>query len=220
LRLFAVTWGAVAFVAFFSIGALAEEKARYDLSLGERDLGLGYEGAVLGIVTPIKYGPFVSYRKEDLAYEAAWFGGSMSIDSPYFGAGSVIENLLRVNVRRFPRNDSFNWILGLAQQTYYATVGRDIMANTSGAPLSAETIKIRTLGLQAGLGNRWQLASGLLVGVDWLVLNLPFMTLESSAPIVDYTNDAATRERVETAVLALRRLPTFTVAKVQLAYSF
>lgn len=197
-----------------------EKKAAYDFSLGEKDLSVGYEGALLGIAIPFKHGPFVSYRKDNLAYEAKWFGGSVSLDTSFFSIGSVKENLLIAHVRRFVGKSSFNWIFGLSQQTYEASVGQDILVNTTGAPTSADLIKIRTLGAQVGLGNRWQMANGIMLGADWLVINVPFMTLESSVPILDYVNDEGTRNRVNDAVKILRYIPTFAIAKVQVAYSF
>ncbi len=197
-----------------------EKKSAYDFSLGEKDLSIGYEGSLLGIAIPLKHGPFISYRKDLWAYEGAWFGGALSLDTPFFSIGSVKENLLVFNARKFREKSSFNWIIGLAQQTYEASVGQDILVNTTGAPTSAELIKIRTLGLQLGLGNRWQFGSGLMIGADWFVVNVPFMTLESSVPILDYVNNQSTRDTVNDAVKILRYVPTFAIAKLQLAYSF
>ncbi|MES2963543.1 MAG: hypothetical protein V4760_06605, partial [Bdellovibrionota bacterium] len=151
----------------------AEKKSDYDFSLGEKDLSIGYEGALLGIAIPLKHGPFISYRTDNVAYEGAWFGGSLSLDTSFFSIGSVKENLIIAHLRRFVGKSTFNWIIGLSQQTYEASVGQDILVNTTGAPTSADLIKIRTLGLQVGLGNRWQMANGFMFGDDWLVVNVP-----------------------------------------------
>ncbi|MES2963544.1 MAG: hypothetical protein V4760_06610, partial [Bdellovibrionota bacterium] len=59
---------------------------------------------------------------------------------------------------------------------------------------------------------------GSFLGLAALVT--PFMTLESSVPILDYVNNQNTRDRVNDAVKILRYIPTFALAKVQLAYSF
>jgi len=192
----------------------------HEMAISARDLSIGGELSILGIAIPTKYGPFISYRSDNWVYEAQWFGGSISLDTSFFSIGSVKENLLIAQARRFVGKSSFNWIFGLSQQTYEASVGQDILVNTTGHPTSAELIKVRTLGAQLGLGNRWQLENGLMIGADWLVLNVPFMGLESSVPILDYTNDQNTKDRVNDAVKILRYIPTFALAKVQLGYSF
>ena len=202
-------------VCLFAAIASAEEAA-----VVERDLTLGYSAAFFGLAIPFKHGPFLAWRTSDRwAFEAGYFGGSISIDTPLISVGSVTESLLTLNARRFSHESSFNWIIGISRQSYGATLGRDLIIN-GGIPTSYDMVLIKTVGLQLGLGNRWSRPNGLTFGCDWFVMNIPFMTIQNEAPALSYVTDSGIRTRIEDSIKILRYVPTFAIAKLNLGYSF
>jgi hypothetical protein len=93
------------------------------------------------------------------------------------------------------------------------------MSAVSNTQASLDVVKTRTIGLQLGMGNRWEW-SNFVVAADWFIINIPFMTSASEAPALQYINDPRARERIEDAIAIMRRFPSIVLSKVTLGYEF
>lgn len=186
----------------------------------DRPITVGWAGTILSIPIPFKHGPILSWSlDESWMLEASYFRGSIGIDVPYIDLGSFDESHISLRARWFAGR-TFNLIVGLNRQSYDASVGNAIVSRVSGAPSELDMLHVVTLGVELGLGNRWQLDNGIVIGIDWLSLNFPFTTLKSDAPILDRVSDQGDRNRIEDALKFMRYLPTGTVGKVTLGYAF
>lgn len=181
-----------------------------------------YTGSILGLAVPFKHGPSLGWIVDrNWTIEASYFSGHLGFGTGFLSVGAFRENLIAVQARYYPRN-SFNWIFGLSRQSYDAKLGSDLIRNLSGGsiPSDVDVVKVATVGLQLGFGNRWQWENGFSLGVDWLVLNFPFQTLKSDAPFLSYVNNQDDRAKVEDVLRIMRYIPTGAIAKIALGYSF
>jgi hypothetical protein len=191
--------------------ALAEGK--------EKQFGVSLAFSPLGILIPTKYGPAANWNiNRRWSLEISSFGGSYGFSSSYFDLGGFKENLLLLNARYFPRAGSFNWLFGISRQQYIASLGNDIVSRFA-TYVPDYSITVETVGLQLGLGNRWTYKR-LLLGVDWLVLNIPVIASRTSSPALDQVTNADDRRRIDDAIRVMRYLPTGALAKLSLGFAF
>lgn len=177
-------------------------------------------GAILGLAIPSKYGVAAAWRtSRRWEFEAGYFTGSYELSNSFINVGGLRETVLSLDARLYAWR-SLNFIFGLSRQSYQAKLGNDILGRTIGPGASLDLIEVQTLGLQLGFGNRWSIYDHFIFGVDWLVLNFPFRSLKSDAPVLDFVNDANDRARIQDAVTILRYLPTGAACKLALGYQF
>ena len=182
---------------------------------------ISYAYSPIGLLMPVKHGPAFSYRDDNKwAYEASYFSGSFELSTSVIDIGSFKESLIIANGRYFTSNGSFNLIVGLSRQSYEARLGSDLLGRLNPNMGGVDLLSVQTLGLQLGLGNLWSLGKGFSIGVDWFVLNFPFLTLKNSAPVLDYVGNSDDRRRIEDALKVMRYLPTAAFFKANLGYSF
>ena len=85
---------------------------------------------------------------------------------------------------------------------------------------NADLVKIKTLGITGGLGNRWQFKKGFTLGVDWFSLYIPLKTFMAEAPYVNSGASESGKNDVRKAIKIIKRIPTFSSLKLQLGLTF
>lgn len=174
----------------------------------------------VGIPAPIKYGINASYlRDPNWMYEIGYFTGGINFGISKINVGGFNEGLLTASARFSPWSGSFNWIFGVSHHAYHVRLGNAIVSRLTGVG-KLDVLNVQTLGLQAGLGNRWQIADNVSIGVDWFVVDIPLTTLRLDSPAFDSYSDPNDRREVEEALDFMKRLWTFNVLKTTLAYNF
>ena len=187
-----------------------------------RPFSAGLSFSPLGLAVPFKIGASVAWR-----FNASWVGeigyfyGHFGFGSRFLDLASFTESLTNIQLRYFPSR-SFNWLIGLNNQTYDARIGSLLLGRVSGGtvPSGIDVLRVSTLGLQLGLGNRWELSNGFLIGIDWLVLNIPLQTLDTHAPYLDYVSNPDDRQSVDDFIRFMRFLPTGALIKLTLGWTF
>jgi hypothetical protein len=183
-------------------------------------VAVGYSLAPLGFAIPLKHGPFFTWSTDPTwSFEVSYLQGSIGFSTPWIDLGSFDESFVNFSARYFV-GSSFNWIFGLSRQAYDAHLGNAIMSRITSGRTDVDLIHVATLGVQVGLGNRWQLNNGLILGADWLVLNFPIATLRSDVPALDVITDPGDHQRVEDAMRFMRYLPSAVLLKFSVGYSF
>lgn len=174
----------------------------------------------LGIPAPIKYGLNAAYTQDpNWMWELGYFTGGINFGVSKISVGGFNEALLTATGRYSPWAGSFNWIVGLSHHAYHVRLGNAIVSRLTGVG-KLDVLNVQTVGLQAGVGNRWQIADNFSIGVDWVVVDIPLTTVRSQSPALEaYTNEGDRRE-VEEALDFMKSLWTINVLKTTIAFSF
>lgn len=181
---------------------------------------VNYHASLLSLPVPLKHGPSIGFiANENWTFELGYFAGSFGLGAVIVDLASFNEKLITATARYYP-GKSFNWIFGVGWQAYDARLGSDIAGAISSDPSSIDLVRVQTLGLQLGFGNRWQWDNGFNFGVDWLTLNVPLATLSSESIALDYSGNSSVRGRIEDVLKFLRYIPTGAVARVNIGYAF
>ena len=177
------------------------------------------QASFIGLAVPTKFGLGYTYRMSPhWAIEPSFFNGSYSISSHWLDIGSFNESLWMLNFRLYVFH-SFSFVFGLTRQNYVAHIGNSILSSAGLYQQGADLINVTTMGIQLGVGNRW-VYRRLVFGVDWLTLNIPFHTIEDDAPALNLINNSTVLSDLDGAVKIMRYLPTGSLLKFALGFSF
>lgn len=91
---------------------------------------------------------------------------------------------------------------------------------SSGDPREYNLLSVKSFGVTFGLGNRWQLRNGLSLGVDWFHLNIPLSVFEADADYLRSNADQDDKNEIDDVLNILKRVPTFSLLKLQVGYTF
>lgn len=177
----------------------------------------------LDLWVPSKIGFTVGYRATANSFiEFDYMRGGLNTKWIGINLGDVSEQRAAIVWRRFSSGaGSFNYFIGANYNDLELTVGDSALATvTASSPSEVELIRLSTLGVSAGLGNRWVFESGFTLGVDWVHLHLPLLTLVENAPFRDATSDPDRRSEADDLIRFVKNFPRFAALKLQLGISF
>jgi hypothetical protein len=177
--------------------------------------------ALYSFLVPSKHGAQLTYLHDDRwSWELEYLDGSFGVEKFGLDLLSVEERLLLVKLRKY-WSGSFNLTAGLGERRFAFGLGDTIVDRI---PESARPGRTRTEVYRwvadVGIGNRWQLANGVVLGADWIELALPFGKPRTRSGLVDAIEDDTDRENANRVVSFLQYLPTLTVVKVTAGFSF
>lgn len=142
--------------------------------------------------------------------------GKASYSTSFYSVdlASFSETVYGLHARYYAGN-SFNLQFGLGRREHQLRLGEDLLPNGS------ETISASSNVLHFALGNRWQWANGISLGVDWAVFDIPVgATSVDDKDLSDHVKDKDDRKAVKEIISAMRYLPTIGVARVGIGYVF
>ena len=175
----------------------------------------------LGYLAPIKYGFGFTYAVSPTwVWDLSYIRGGLGFGIAGIDFGGFSESLLSLNGRYYPWSGSFNWIIGAARHAYRVHLGNDMVARMTGGPGSMDLLRVETLGLQLGIGNRFQFRSHFWLAVDWLTINIPIATLKTESPALDAYTSGNDRRLVGDALSLMENLTTASFLKTSIGYSF
>ncbi|MCO5142341.1 MAG: hypothetical protein M9962_04530 [Oligoflexia bacterium] len=171
---------------------------------------------------PSKYGIGVAYIPSvDTTWELEYLRGSVSFEFFIKDLGKMTDERLTLLRRFYSDRNSFNFFTGIAYHSFSIHLGDRLTSLVTGGYVpSVDLITIKTLGVTFGLGNRWQLASGWVLGADWLSIYIPLKTLEAEAPYISSNASESGKNDVRDVMKVIKRVPTFAVIKFQVGMSF
>jgi hypothetical protein len=168
-----------------------------------------------------KYGITGMYTKDPAwNYELEYMRGSL--DFGFFGIdiGEIQEERLSLLARSFSKRNSFNFLYGVFYNHMEVGLSSKFTSTLSAFNQSADQVDLSFFGLTWGMGNRWQTQEGYVIGVDWLVINLPFSVIQEHAPFLKNTTDQDRRNQVKNSLDWLKKFPSLGILKVQIGLSF
>lgn len=176
--------------------------------------------SLLDMWIPGKWGVSYSYHPSaNGSFEIEYLRGKLS---PFIfeELGTITDQRLTLMYRSYSQRNSFNFLYGINYSSLKLQLGSEILATvTTGDPGAFDLISIKTLGLTWGMGSRWNL-NRFLISVDWLVLNIPIIALESEAPFINATSDSSRKDDAQEILDFAKGIPTLAIAKIQLGISF
>lgn len=172
--------------------------------------------------TLTKYGLTVGYNKDaTTTYEFGYSRGSLGFGYYGINLGSIDEQRLSAAWRTYGQRNSFSFVTGIYYNELDLHLGSAALDTVMGSQRSrVDLLKINTVGLSWGIGNRWQTKSGFVWGGDWVTISVPVWIVKQEHPFVDATNNERYREEAQDALKFFRRIPELAALKVQLGFSF
>jgi hypothetical protein len=178
--------------------------------------------APLDMMIPMKYGAGLSWTSDvdhsvDFDFQVAHLSLPWLLDD----LGAVSEQRFNLVRRSFFGTNTFNVYYGLSVSRFAATLGNEYLNTvTNGQYPDVDILRVDSLCLTAGLGNRWIINKNFLLGVDWFGITQPIRTLQVHAPFLDQTTDADLRSAVNVALRVFKYVPRFTLLRVQVGWVF
>lgn len=181
--------------------------------------------ATYSLIDPIitgKIGATVGVAaSERKSWEIEYLRGSWAVPFYIQDIGSVTDERVSLIVRTAPSGGSFQFSYGLSYFRIHAHLGDALLNRISqGGYPSADLLAIQALGFNIGLGNRWRLAHGITVGVDWVSWAQPLISLERKAAFMDVASNSADRDDVDTALKVFTYFPRVVFLKLQAGVQF
>jgi hypothetical protein len=171
---------------------------------------------------PSKIGVGVSYiPSAESAWELEYLRASMSFQVVIKDLGKMTDERISLIRRSYSDRNSFNFFAGVAYHAFTVSLGDRLTSLATNRFLpNLDLVKVKTLGIVGGLGNRWQFKSGWAIGVDWISMYLPLKTLEAEAPFISNTASESGKSDVKDVMDIIKRVPTLAILKLQVGISF
>ncbi len=179
------------------------------------------EYSPLDLILPSKIGANIGYNTTaSTDYELEYLGTSVS--SPFFiqDIGGFSDKRISLIRRSFGNRNSFNVFYGLTYFDLEIHVGSQYLQSATNLPSSLDLMRSQTLGVVAGIGNRWLFPRGFTAGVDWLSWSQPIVTLNERSDVINYIKDEGAKTTLQNVFHISAFLPRITVLKVALGLSF
>jgi hypothetical protein len=183
-------------------------------------LTLSYAPVTPGLFVPLKHGPQLAYIvNRNWTVEGDYQSGNFGFNFAGVNFASFRETLWVMRGRWYPDTNSFHFFGGIGRRDYRLSIGTEWAKEHLPSP-NADLLRVRQPVLEIGLGNRWQWRHGFTVGVDWASVYWPILANKTEAPMLDGLSDGATKRSIERALSRLTKVPSFSVAKVSLGWTF
>lgn len=156
---------------------------------------------------------FHNFRTFELGYQRASYNLDIVID----GLAGISEQRLHLTTRSHTFENSFNFQYGVYINSVSAHLGKEYIG---GVGAKFDLVEVYTLGGMWGLGNRWILDNGLIIGADWFKIFMPIKTLKNDSDYIDATNDSSKKSDVQDLVDALTQIPQFALIHFEIGYKF
>lgn len=235
----------ILFVSLFSIGAFGVDEAKNPTKtetqvetaepvatdssapLTSRDLraqnhhNVSFVYSLLDTWLPSKWGASYGYQSNpNGTWELEYLSGSYA-PLGISELGEFSETRISLLYRSFSQRNTFHFTYGLNYSSLKLGIGDKLLSTITGGVVPGfDVMTVETLGFHWGLGNRWQVTPQFLINVDWFEVHIPLYTLESEAPFLEVNASQEDKEDIRDALDLIESIPTFSLVKFQLGYSF
>lgn len=174
----------------------------------------------LDLWLPFKYGFAASYNHSTAyTFEFDYIRGTVKLPIIIEDLGDITEQRFSFLVRSFGDRESFNWHYGLNYYSFKVRLGNAYLDLLSGQELGVDVVRMDTIGLNWGLGNRWQIKN-FVFGIDWFAVDIPIVQMKKNASYVSNSSDAGKNDDIDTVLDIIRRIPRFAFVKLQAGLTF
>lgn len=178
--------------------------------------------SVYDLLVPGKKGLTLGVNhSSEKTWELEYLKGDISGPSAFKQLGSIEEQRISLLSRSFSTRNSFSGFFGLSWNSFEVSVGNDMLTKLGvvSAPKST-LLRLDTLGINAGLGNRWSMWKGFTIGADWFGVSQPLFTVRKDMSILDQAGNRNERDKIEQALKVALYFPRFYVFKIQAGKMF
>jgi hypothetical protein len=179
-------------------------------------------GSLMGGYQPINTwvggkltGSYTHIFNKDLSLELEYANSKKELKTAGVEVGDADENRYTLMFKYYFGN-SFYVSLG----SYINEINIDLSKRIrEAAGINNEDIKLSSLGVVAGIGNRWQFENGITFGIDWFRINQPTRTYEVKDSALKNLQEED-KEDVKRAGKILKTMPAITYFGINLGYTF
>jgi hypothetical protein len=174
------------------------------------------------LLVPGKLGVTAAYNESaEKTWELEYLSASISGPSAFKHLGSLDEKRISLLRRSFWNKGSFSGYFGLSWNSLEISLGNDLLAKLGVISTSKSTLlRMDTLGINTGIGNRWSLWKGFTIGSDWVGISQPLLTVKKNFSILDYATNQTERDRIESALKIAMFFPRLYLLKIQVGFTF
>jgi|GEM_PF-1658278 len=183
-------------------------------------IGIHHAPYALGYYITVRESTAVSYNTHpNETWEFEWVNAELGFG--YWGIDLVklTENYFNFNYRSFGLLNSFNWKVGLGYREIDLSVGSELLKNVTQEDVYLNILNEQAITINSGVGNRWQWDWGGTLSVDWIETYIPIYRTSNQNAGQEYADDK-TKKDIDKGMKALSSIPTATILKVQMGYSF
>ncbi|MES2963244.1 MAG: hypothetical protein V4760_05095 [Bdellovibrionota bacterium] len=145
-----------------------------------------------------------------------------SIKAPFIKElGEVSDTRISLMSRSYSARNSFNFTWGVSYMALNGRIGDELLSRLSGGSIpNVEFIGIESVGLTAGIGNRWIFSRGITFGVDWFTWSQPIIVTKKEAKFLDYVSNQNDKDNMQKAIDLISVIPHFSLLKLQFGMTF
>jgi hypothetical protein len=178
--------------------------------------------ASLDLILPGKTGVTILYASSAKAlYELEYLSAQVAVPFLVERLGSFTEKRASLLRRSFMNESSFSGYFGASWNSTELSLGDSTLSTLSGGLYPhVNLLKIDTLGINTGIGNRWIVWKGFLIGVDWLGWSQPIFVLTKETPALETATNEAKKRAIEKTLDTIAYLPRLSILKLQVGWRF
>lgn len=178
--------------------------------------------APIDLVIPSKFGVTAGLKRDvDITWELEYLRGSLSIPFLVKDLGKISDERYSFIVRSYGGRSSFNYSYGISYFDMNMHLGNDLLNRVSdGNYPSVDLVQAEALGVNVGLGNRWNLDHNITIGIDWISWSQPLVITKQKSAFLDVAMNPQDKEDVETALRVFTKFPRFSFLKLQIGILF
>ncbi len=160
------------------------------------------------------------YTSPERGWELEYLKGSIGAKIGIPAIGEMSDTRISLIRRSYNSNNSFNLSYGLSFFDFNLHLGDELMSRLTGSYPSVDLIRVQSLGVNIGFGNRWNIYKNTSLGIDWVSLAQPLITLKKESSYLDYATSSQDKDDVNTALNVVSFVPRLVLFKIQLGVSF
>jgi len=166
---------------------------------------------------PGKIGLSGVYGDDSRTYELAYQSASYSFDFLIDDLGKITDQRIHLTTRSHTWDGSFNFQYGIYYNSILVELGN---AYTAALGNKYDVLRVDTVGVVWGMGNRWNWDNGLSLGLDWFKIFIPLKVVNKDTKFLDENTDPDNQDDVDELVEGLSHIPAFTLAHFEIGYRF
>jgi hypothetical protein len=132
----------------------------------------------------------VFMESEDNSWELEYLKADIAVPLLIQNLGAIEETRISLLKRSFWGSNSFSGYFGLSFNSLSVTLGDELLSKlTNGAVPNSNLLVLNSIGLNAGVGNRWTIWKGVTYGADWIGFSQPLLTTRRDAKVLDFATN-------------------------------
>lgn len=171
---------------------------------------------------PGKMGMTGTYiQSEDLSWDVEYLTANLAVPLWIRDMGRINEKRLSILRRAYWSNNSFSGYVGLSWNSLVVHLGDDVLAKLfPDQTPSFDVLRLETLGVNLGFGNRWTILHGFTYGVDWLGVSQPLLVTKKDFGELDNAANDEEKDQIKKAMGLAVYFPRVYLFKFQAGLTF